>query len=894
MDPVEAADPGARPADYPHAFETDVVLTDGATAHVRPIRPDDGALLLDFHARQSPQSIYYRYFSPRPRLSEKDVERLTHVDYVDRFALVALRAGELIGVARYDRWRHLGEAEVAFFVDDANHGRGLATVLLEHLAARAREIGLTGFTASVLPENRKMIGVFTQAGFETATRFADGVVEVRLGLQPTPAAEAAIEDRARAAAAEAVRRLLSPRSVAVIGAGRDPSTIGHAVLQNLLRSGFEGPVWPVNPNAQHVGSVRAAASILDIADDVDLAVIAVPAATVPEVLEECGRKQVYGVVVLSAGFAETGPEGAALEAEVLRVARSWGVRVIGPNCLGIINTAPEVRLHATFANVVPRRGGVSLLSESGMVGAAIIGQAREQGIGISSFVALGNRADVSGNDLLQYWTGDQSTDVVCMYIESLGNPRHFSRLARRLTRAKPVVTVKAGRLPTSAASVGADATEDALLEQTGVIRVPTLAAMLDTTRLLISQPLPRGRRVAIVGNAGGSLAIAADAILVAGLELSALSATSQAGLTTLASHDVGELGVVDLGLEASGDDLRHAVELLVTDAGVDSVLALYAPSLGATPTEVEDALEAGRRTAPEVPVVACFYGPRAASEDDADQPVASVPVYAAVDAAARALGRAARYAEWLAQPEGDLPSLDDAAVTAARTLVQGYLEEGKTALAEADSLAVLDAVGLMTLPTEVASTPEEAQAAAAAMGYPVVLKAAGRDRMAKTAAAGFAIDLEGPAAVQQAWERMAETIGDGLLPVLVQPMVGPGVDVAIIVRDHPSVGPVLSLGAGGAASALDTGAEVRVLPLSDLDAGRLVAGSRVAPLLDAVGREALAAALLRVAALAEEVPELHELVLNPAIVREGTVVVTQATAQLAAIERDLRPPVRRV
>ena len=426
--------PVTPPAAYPAGFETDVVLADGATAHVRPIRPDDGPRIVDFHGRQSPQSIYYRYFSPRPRLTEREVERMTDLDYVDRMALVALRGDELIGTARYDRWRHRSEAEVAFFVDDANHGRGLATVLLEHLAVRAREVGLTGFTASVLPENRKMITVFTQAGFETATRFADGIVEVRLGITPTPEAEAAIESRARSAASEAVRRLLAPRSVAVIGASREPGSVGHEVVRNLQRARFQGPVYPVNPAAEHVASIRSVPSILDVPDEVDLAVIAVPAHRVAEAVEECGRKQVYGVVVLSAGFAEDGPDGAALEAEVLRVARSWGIRVIGPNCLGILNTDPHVQLLATFVQVHPLPGRVSLLSESGMVGAAIVAKAREEDVGISTMVALGNRADVSGNDLLQYWEADPATDVVCMYIESFGNARHFSRLARRLTR----------------------------------------------------------------------------------------------------------------------------------------------------------------------------------------------------------------------------------------------------------------------------------------------------------------------------------------------------------------------------------------------------------------------------------------------------------------------------
>jgi acyl-CoA synthetase (NDP forming) len=739
-----------------------------------------------------------------------------------------------------------------------------------------------------------MIGVFTQAGFETATRFADGVVEVRLGLLPTPEAEAAIDARARSAAAEAVRRLLSPRSIAVIGAGRDPGTVGHDTLVNLQRAGFAGPVWPVNPNAQHVGSTRAVASILDLTEEVDLAVIAVPAAAVPAVVEECGRKQVYGVVILSAGFAELGEEGAALEAEVLRLARSWGVRIVGPNCLGIINTDPSVRLHATFAHIPALRGRVSLLSESGMVGAVIVAQAREVGLGISSMVALGNRADVSGNDLLQYWEGDASTDVVCMYIESLGNPRHFSRLARRLTRAKPVVAVKAGRLPTTMSSLGVDDTEAALLRQTGVIRVPSLPAMLDTARLLASQPLPAGRHVAVVGNPGGSLAIAVDAVLNAGLELAELAAPTCEVLGDLANHEVGSLGAVDLGLHASGDDVERALSVLVADAGVDAVLVLYAPSLGGTLEEVQAALEAGRKARPEVPVVAVFLGPLPArSVDTEDRPVERVPIFGDVDAATRALGRVTSYAAWLELPEGEALVLDEASVAAARSLVQDHLADAVTQLAEPDAMALLDAVGLQTLPTEVVRTRDEAVAAARSMGYPVVLKAAGRDRMAKTAAAGFAIDLEGPDALRGAWARMEESLGDGLVPALVQPMVGPGVDVAVVVRDHPAVGPVLSLGPGGAAAALDTAADVRVLPLSDLDALRLVAGSRLAPLLDEPGRRALEATLLRVAALVEDAPEICELVLNPVIVRNGSTVITQAVAAVAPVERDPRPPVRR-
>lgn len=883
MDPADGTAPGTTTG-YPASFETDVVLADGATAFVRPIRPDDGPLIVDFHSRQSPESIYFRYFSPRPRLTDREVERATHLDYVDRFALIALRGDELIGVARYDRWRHRAEAEVAFFVDDANHGRGLATVLLEHLAVRAREVGLRGFTASVLPDNRRMIGVFTRAGFQTATQFADGAVEVRLDLQPTPEAEAAIEARARTAAAEAVRRLLSPRSIAVIGAGRDPGSLGHRVLRRLQHARFAGPVWPVNPNAHDVASVRAVRSILDIDEEVDLAVVSVPADSVAAVVEECGRKQVYGVVILSAGFAETGALGEALEAEVLRTARSWGIRLVGPNCLGLINTDPEVRLHATFADVPTRVGRLSLLSESGMLGAVLVSTAHDAGLGLSSFLALGNRADVSGNDLLQYWEGDDATDVVGMYIESFGNPRNFSRLARRLTRVKPVVAVKAGRL-VDAEEVEGDATEDALLRQTGVIRVPTLDALVDAARLLLMQPLPGGRRVAVLGNAGGSLAIAADAALSAHLELAELQEATVREAAGTPGPDP-QRGIVDLGPHAAAPDVARATAALVADPGVDALLVLYTEGLGASAEAAVAAIEGARKARLGVPVVVCVYGPTPAQSDQ-------VPVYDAIDAAASALGSVTAYALWRAQPEGALSSLEEARVAASRQLVLDHLEHGAPTLGDVDALALVDAAGLDVLRTEVVADLGAALAAAASIGYPVVLKAAGRAPTAKTAAAGVAIDLEGPDAVTNAWERMAEGMGDQLAPVLVQPMLDPGVDVAVRVRDHATVGPVVWIGPGGAAAALDTPTDVHVLPLTDLDAARLVDGSRLAPLLEEDDRRALERVLVGLAALVEDVPEISELTLNPLIVRGGAAAVTQARATVRVVERDPLPSVRR-
>jgi acyl-CoA synthetase (NDP forming)/RimJ/RimL family protein N-acetyltransferase len=886
-DPTGGAAAGTLPPGYPTAWDLDVPLSDGSTVHVRPIRPDDGERLLDFHGRQSPESIYYRYFSPRPHLTDRDVEHLTTLDYRDRMAFVALRGDELVGVARYDRWEHRSEAEVAFFIDDRHHGRGMATVLLEHLAARAREVGITSFTASVLPDNRKMIGVFTSVGFESATRFADGVVEVRLDLQPTPQAERSIEDRARTAAARAVRRLLEPRSVAVIGAGRRPGTIGHDTFANLLRHGFEGPVWPVNPEAVHVASVRTVGSVLDIADDVDMAVIALPAPQVAAALEECGRKGIAVAVVLSAGFAETGPEGEAAEAEVVRMARRWGIRLLGPSCLGVLNTDPEVRLHATFARPHPLPGQVGLLSESGMVGAAIVDRARELGIGISSFVALGNRADVSGNDLLQYWVDDPRTSVVCMYIESFGNPRRFSRLARRLSRAKPVVAVKAGR-PSPDRLGHVDDSEEALLRQNGVIRVPTLSALLDTARLLAQQPLPAGSEVAVIGNAGGSLTIAADACADAGLRLARLSPETTAGLAEIVGHPVDPASPVDLGIHASGADVERALGAVLADPGVHSALVLFAPSLGASTEEAELAIGAAASTKT---VVGCFYGPhRAQVARDGDR---SVPIYGGVDAAARALAHACTYARWLEDEEGDVVQLPDGVADAARAVVGRHLPVGG-ALDVASTAELLDAVGITMSRSVVVHDVDAAVAAATSLGYPVVLKSVARDDLAKTVSAGLALDLSDEGDVRVAWGRMAERLGARVAPAVVQPMEDPGIDVAVAVWSHPMVGPVLTLAAGGVAGALGSTADVRVLPLTSERAHDLVERSAVGHLLDGPSRTQAVRLLERVAALVESLPEVVEVDLDPVLVNPGRAVVTDARVVVAEVERDPVPPVRRV
>ncbi|HXV92997.1 MAG TPA: GNAT family N-acetyltransferase, partial [Pseudonocardia sp.] len=446
--------PDGQHPDYPRHWEADVVASDGGIVHLRPIVPEDADALVRFHRSLSERTRYLRYFGPYPRIPPRDLERFTHVDHHRRVALVALLGDEIIAVGRYEGLPGeaaaggpaAGEsAEVAFVVRDEHQGRGLGSILLEHLAAAARENGLRRFEAEVLVENHAMVRVFREAGYQVRREFADGVLHLEFDIDPTERSLAVRDSREQRAEARSVHNVLHPKSVAVIGASTDPSKVGHAVLDNLLRGNFSGPVYPVNPEARSVRGVRAYASVTEIPDEVDLAVVAVPAAGIDEVMDSCLAKGVKALVVVSAGFADAGADGTSAERRLVAEARAHGMRVVGPNALGVANTAPEVRLNATLAPNLPGRGRVGFFSQSGALGIAILAAATERGLGLSTFVSAGNRADVSGNDLLQYWQTDPATDVVLLYLETFGNPRKFARLARRLARTKPVVAVKSGR-----------------------------------------------------------------------------------------------------------------------------------------------------------------------------------------------------------------------------------------------------------------------------------------------------------------------------------------------------------------------------------------------------------------------------------------------------------------
>ncbi|MEU4721515.1 GNAT family N-acetyltransferase [Nonomuraea dietziae] len=910
-------------AHYPAHWEADVVLADGGTAHVRPIRPADADRLRAFYSRLSAESIYFRYFGPRPKLSDREVAFFTNVDYVDRVALIATIGTEMVAVVRYDRTAP-GEAEVAFLVEDAHQGRGVASVMLEHLAATARERGIETFIADVLPANMKMMGVLRQVGYTAQSRFADGVVRMTLDLTPTETSDEVTASREHRAEARSIARLLTPGSVAVIGASREPGGVGQTVLRNLLAADFTGPVYPVHREVRAVAGVRAYPSVKDIDAEVDLAVLAVPADSVIDVVKECAEKGVRGLVVVSSGFGETGPKGRARQDELGRIARAYGLRVVGPNCLGIANTDPAVRLNATLAATVPGRGRVGFFSQSGALGTALLQRVAQRGIGISSFVSAGNRADVSGNDLLQYWEEDEATEVILLYLESLGNPRKFARLARRISRRKPIVVVKSGgttqgvpighsasalRLPDSALS--------SLFEQAGVIRVDDLIQLFDVGQLLACQPLPAGPRVGLVTNSDALGLLAVDACVSAGLE---------------------PRPPVNLGATAGAQEFGTALAGVLADPDVDAAVVIYMPPIPGDSGSVAAELVRVSREAGK-PVLATFEGQLGMPAELRTDPAAlpergSVPSYAAPEEAVRALAHVVRYALWRKQPTGAPAELDHIDTDSARTLVaqalthpptesptspqgaaaevpeppgretsavdtphpEGAPAEGRqdespqtdAGPVEIDPTELLACYGLTVWPAEIVQTPDDAVAAAERLGWPVVLKAA--DPEAAKRAGTVRLGLTSPAAVRQAHADLAGQLGADVVLAVQKMAPQPAVPTVVNVLEDPAFGPVVSFGLGDVTARLLRDRGYRLAPLTAEDAAGLVRSVEAAPLLfgeygyPPVAVGALQELLVRVGRLANDLPEVARLDLDPVLVGESEVFVLGARAVLRSPE----------
>ncbi|MFD4570081.1 GNAT family N-acetyltransferase [Streptomyces sp. NPDC058251] len=941
--------------EYPAHWEADVVLRDGGTARIRPITVDDAERLVSFYEQVSDESKYYRFFAPYPRLSAKDVHRFTHHDFVDRVGLAATVGGEFIATVRYDRINADGlpasapadEAEVAFLVQDAHQGRGVASALLEHIAAVARERGIRRFAAEVLPANTKMIKVFTDAGYQQKRHFEDGVVRLEFDLEPTDRSLAVQRAREQRAEARSVHRLLAPRSVAVIGAGRTPGGVGRSVLTNLRDAGFTGRLYAVNKalEEKELDGVPAHRSIREISEPVDLAVVAVPAPYVPEVVAECGEHGVQGLVVVSAGYAESGPDGRERQRELVRQARTYGMRIIGPNAFGVINTSPDVRLNASLAPEMPRPGRIGLFAQSGAIGIALLSRLHRRGggvtgvTGVSTFVSSGNRADVSGNDVLQYWYDDPDTDVALMYLESIGNPRKFTRLARRTAAAKPLVVVQGARHGGAAPQGHAvratrlpHATVSALLRQAGVIRVDTITELVDTGLLLARQPLPLGPRVAILGNSESLGLLTYDACLAEGLR---------------------PLPPSDLTTGASAEDFRRALSEALADGGCDAVVVTAIPAVGETSAADEALAQALRSAATAFPakpvlvvhvelgglaealsaaaVTAPQAGPKApgtaggarpsplsaspergaprrpaeglptAASGDPESDPRLIPAYPAAERAVRALSQAVKYAQWRrdAGEPGRVPEYEDIDEKGAAGLIDGLLVRGEgLTLGGEETGALLGRYGIDVRRALPAPTPDAAVAAARTLGYPVALKTTAPHLRHRADLGGVRLDLADEEQLRRAYTELTELFGtpEELRPV-VQAMAPRGVDTVVRAVIDPAAGAVLSFGLAGAASELLGDMAHRLIPVTDRDATSLVRSIRTAPLLFGwrgsapVDTAALEELMLRVSRLVDDHPEVVAVSLEPVVVAPRGLSVLGATVRLARapLRDDLGP-----
>jgi len=891
-EPLQAADaaavqePGRSDGIY-------ALLTDGTTVLIRPAGPMDADAVSQMHAQMSPSNIYLRFFSMSPQSADREAKRVTRPQDADHCALLAWLGNELVGVASYEPTGKPGVAEIAFAVTDHMHGRGVATLLLDHLVSTARLRGLRAFTAETLADNVAMLRVFANAGLEARRQLSDGVIETTF---PLPADESdrqlhsyldSLAMRERFADVASLRHLLDPASVAVIGASRKPGRVGHAILRNILSAGFDGRIFAVNPHATSVLGVPCVPAVADLPEPPDVAVIAVPPANVNAVAEDCGSRGVRALVVVTAGID---PESGA---RLLAACRRHGMRLVGPNCFGI--AIPSLGLNATFSGAQPIPGSAGLVMQSGGIGIAVLDHLTRLGIGVSSFASVGDKYDVSSNDMLMWWEQDDKTKLALLYVESFGSPRRFAQTARRVGRQFPVLTVIGGRSAAgqrAAASHTAAAatpliTQEALFSQAGVIATTSLGELVDAAALLSCRPLPGGNRVAIVSNAGGAGVLAADACADSGLKVATLSEATQERLRGLLPGVAAVAGPVDTSAAVSRRAFTSCLEKVARDEGVDAVMAITVPTaLG----HLTPAVLAAKMTKPLVAVtldqqesVALLHrvpnpAGRAGQPGQcaASQGEAAIPSYLYPESAARALGRAVRYSTWWSRDKGQVPELTGIRQHDARSLVARFLAAQHLGgwLPPDQAARLLACYGIMLIPTLEASDAETAVKAAAHVGdVPVVLKADVPGLVHKTDVGAVLLDLRGESEVRRGYAELAGRFGANLRRVLVQPMITDGVEVLIGVVHEPVFGPLVVFGLGGVATDVLGDHAARLTPLTDVDAREMISGIKAAPLLyghrgsAAVNLESLADLLLRVSRMADEIPEIAELDLNPVIAR---------------------------
>jgi acetyl coenzyme A synthetase (ADP forming)-like protein len=883
--PATISDP---PADYPPEWEQNAVLKDGGTVRLRPIVPSDAPALQAFVKNMSTESSYFRFFRVKKQLEPKELEQFTHLDYDVQMAFVAIVDGDLVGIGRYNADDCPdGFAEAAFTVADDMQGKGIGTLLVYRIAAYARAHSIKGFRAYVLADNHAMMRVFRNAGFSMHRDVDQGVYTVEIDTEQS---DAVLEAEGRAeqiAIAASVMPLFYPTSIAVIGASRNKESIGGRLFNNIINADYNGPLYPVNPKAAVVRSIHSYASVLDIPGSVDLAFIVVPSQYVNDVVRECAEKGVRGVVVISAGFTETGEAGSEMERELLNIVRDAGMRMVGPNCMGLQNTDPAVSLDGQFGPIMPRPGNVSMSSQSGALGLAILDYATHLNIGISTFVSVGNKADVAGDDLLLFWEGDPNTDVILLYLESFGNPRRFSRIARRIARKKPIVAVKSGRTMAGARAASShtgslaslDVAVDALFRQSGVIRVSTLEELFDVTALLANQPVPQGDRVAVVTNAGGPAILAVDALVSQGLRVPEFSQALQAELRGFLSDEAAVANPVDMIAAAGPDQYRQAIDVLLGSDEVDALITLFIPAsdvgVSATATAIREAGEAS----PDDKTFLCVYMQSGGAPTELSSPDVGFPTFAFPERAAKALRKATTYAEWLARPEGKFIEFDDIDTARARYVVDAVIgsddgSDDEGIWLDPDSVdTLLEAYGIAIPRSQVVANIDAAVAFGEELGGPIVLKVISPSAVHKSDVGGVALDVSGPSAIEAAYAQVTGAVPDPE-GVLVQEFVSGGHEILIGMVEDPTFGPLIVFGLGGVFVELIGDVAFRIHPLTDLVASEMIQDVKSARLLEGYrGGEpgdidAVIDTLLRVSALIEDVPEIIEMDLNP--VKVGT------------------------
>ncbi len=835
-----------NPAADSHWAST-VVLGNGDTVFIRPLTVDDRPALAAFHERQSSESIYKRYFSPKPTLSDKELLHFTDVDMVDRAALAVESHDEFIAWASYERWPGRNEAEAAFMVGDGHQGAGIATLLLEHLAVIARSNGIERFTAEVLGDNRAMLAVFAKAGWPLQRRFDSGVVDLDWELADTDEFLDSVERREQRADARAVARILLPRAVAVIGASETPGSVGDAIWQNVAKS-VDVPIYAVNPRHDTVHGHPCCRSIAEVPDEVSLAVIAVPADQLDATIDACIDKRMRGAVVV------TTVDGTDVDVPALITrARRNGLRIIGPSSMGIASPRPETHLQAALVDVALPPGGVAISMQSGSLGSSLLRKANDVALGVSWFVSLGDKSDISANDLLQFWEQDDNTQLIAMYTESFGNPRKFARLARRVSRSKPIVAVRTGAAATG--EMGG-----ALYQQAGLIEVPTVPALLETVRAMATQPVLEGPRVAVITNSRSPGILAHAALVSAGLD----------------PVD----GPRRLDWNAHASDYPAAIRAAIDDDGIDGLMVIYAPAVAAdVDAAARDIDEAAAGSSK--PVIAVLLG-------GADGPVAPgspVPAFTFPEQAAAALGRSYGYARWR-RDEAAAPAEPSRPVNPADAhdiISEAVARDGADANLDLASKRRLLASYSIDMAAAGEATPDSASEVAAQIGYPIALKAV-RRRPGRSARAGVALDLTDDADIAEALELMHESLGDDADDLIIQAMTSPGVDVRIHCEHDDRLGAIVSVGLGGAqADAIDDRTS-RLAPVSPATAATMLGETRLTAVLADAGFEtsALVDAIVAAAQLASDHPEVTELDLNPVIVSEVGAVVTDAMIRLGA------------